>query len=820
MKFAARHLARFIYLGFLALFFIIAVWSDAPAFYYQRPLVKESIIRQEDGSYAYPAVLTYGLFSSRDIQLYQDDRPLTPASMEELLALGQGRYTLGPRQGNRVEIYFSATNNSNPIGNNREYSMRLHFAFATPLVGWLGLLLLAALPWLLALLRSRRLRGDTGSDATQTNRGLPGRLQEAAAQLPFWARRHLYTPENTPQRQPVYRRIFSYTVLAAAIFVLLEWIFLVTKPSFMDLLNWPAKLFIFLSSAMIVILAVLLVLAALVLLDWLADKSRLTDLFLDFLPWPPAVLLAAAFLLTLDNFTYTLFDFGIVTSGGIQRGLYALLFLAACLYFYLEFAKGLYTPTTPGREKSGKLLFYLSAGLVVVALLASASQASSLFQGAGAAATANPEIQEKPNIILMVADGIDASHLSVYGYERQTTPNLDELAAGSLLAENNYTNAGTSTGSDVATLTGKSPLATRVLYPPNILNGVNAYQNLPALLKLIGYKNIQAAVPHYVDAENLNFRDSFDIVNGRQVENQQVNVFLTKYWYPDAAYFLSSLAERLSERLEHIFFQERMRNPYLVVTNEYEPLEDRAKLNDLFTFMDQSEGPVFAHLHFMGTHGAKFAPSRQVFSAGQEQSEDWMTDFYDDAILEFDSYVGEVINYLESSGKMDNTLLVILSDHTQKYFVNRRLPLIMHFPGGENAGRISANTQNMDIAPTILDYLGLEQPQWLDGASLIGDDVDPERYILGARVKNAMNEEDGFFSLESGNLQPPFFQFGHFGMIQCQWWFEMDAKTQNWTWGEIEGHTNPCPGSGEERLEEAKAALQAKLIDNGFLTEE
>jgi arylsulfatase A-like enzyme len=372
----------------------------------------------------------------------------------------------------------------------------------------------------------------------------------------------------------------------------------------------------------------------------------------------------------------------------------------------------------------------------------------------------------------------------------------------------------------VATLTGKSPLATRVLYPPNILNGVDAYQHLPALLKRQGYRNIEAAVPYYVDAENLNMQDGFESINGREVVNQQVYDLLTKYWFSDAAYFLSSLNERLGDRLEHIFYQERMLNPYLVVTQRSEPLEDRAKLNDLFAFMEQSEQPVFAHLHFMGTHGAYFAPSRQIFSAGQEQTEEWMTDFYDDAILEFDGYVGEVVSYLEDSGEMDNTLLVILSDHTQKYWVNKRLPLIMHFPGGEHAGRLQANTQNLDIAPTILDYLGVELPLWMEGASLIGADLDPERLITAARVKNALNEEDGFYSLEPGNLQPPFFQFGHFGIIQCQWWFEIDTEAQNWTWGEIEGHTSPCSGSGEARLEGVKDALQAKLIENGFLPAE
>lgn len=817
MKFAFRHLSRFIYLTLIALFLSIAVWSEAPLFYFQRPLVKENISRQEDGSYSYPAILNHGLFSSSGIQVYEDEQPLTPSSMEELLAQGQGRFTLGSRQGDQVEVYFSATNNSNPIKNSHDYSMRLHLALANPLVGWLGLIVLITFPWLLALRRSRLLQREVVPAENRTSRGILDQLKGSAPQLPFWSRRHLYSAENTPPRQAVYQRIFSYTVLAATFFTLMEWLFLVTKPSFMDLLSWPEKFFIFLSSSVIIAVAVLLVLGALIAIDWLAHKSRLSDLPLDILPWVAAILLSVTTLLILDNFTYTLFKFGIVTSDGYQRGLYALVFLAGCAYFYLEVAKGLYTPPTPSRKRSAKLAFYLSCGFILVALLTSASQASQLFQRPGAATDASQNLEEKPDIILMVGDGIDASHLSVYGYERDTSPNLGALADHSLLAENNFSNAGSSTGSDVATLTGKSPLGTRVLYPPNILSGSDAYQHLPAILKRQGYQNIEAGVPHYVDAESLNMRDGFDYVNGRRVENQQLNNILSKYWYSDAAYFLSSLNERLSARLEHIFYQERMLNPYLLVTQVSELIDDRAKLNELFSFMEQSEEPVFAHLHFLGTHGAYFYPSRQVYSAGQEQTEPWMTDFYDDAILEFDGYVGELVSYLEASGEMDNTLLVIFTDHTQGYGVNERLPLIIYFPGGEHAGRMQVNTQNLDIAPTILDFLGLEQPQWMGGDSLIGGMLEPERYIIGAQVGHVVSEEADLYSLDLEALQPPFYQFRIFNVLQCQWWFHMEAETQKWTWGVIEGHTDPCSGDGEERLEGAQAALRTKLIETGFL---
>jgi arylsulfatase len=95
----------------------------------------------------------------------------------------------------------------------------------------------------------------------------------------------------------------------------------------------------------------------------------------------------------------------------------------------------------------------------------------------------------------------------------------------------------------------------------------------------------------------------------------------------------------------------------------------------------------------------------QKFSAGQsiQDQEPWSDDFYDDSILDFDMNVGEVIDELTKLGLLENTILIIGSDHGQQWNQLNRLPLIIRFPQGQYAGRIQTNVQNLDIAPTILD---------------------------------------------------------------------------------------------------------------------
>jgi len=92
-------------------------------------------------------------------------------------------------------------------------------------------------------------------------------------------------------------------------------------------------------------------------------------------------------------------------------------------------------------------------------------------------------------------------------------------------------------------------------------------------------------------------------------------------------------------------------------------LDDPDKIKQLLNLLDQSKGPLFVHMHLMGTHGGKYPVPVQVFSKGEKQNKNGMVDYYDDAILSFDSYVGEVIDHLKANGQFENTILIIFTDH-------------------------------------------------------------------------------------------------------------------------------------------------------------
>jgi arylsulfatase A-like enzyme len=90
--------------------------------------------------------------------------------------------------------------------------------------------------------------------------------------------------------------------------------------------------------------------------------------------------------------------------------------------------------------------------------------------------------------------------MSVFSYERDTTPTLRELSGPSLVVENAFTNAGATLGSIASIFTSKLPFETGVIYPPNISQGTDASEHLPGILSKAGYKAVEIGVPHYVDA--------------------------------------------------------------------------------------------------------------------------------------------------------------------------------------------------------------------------------------------------------------------------------------------------------------------------------
>jgi hypothetical protein len=625
-----------------------------------------------------------------------------------------------------------------------------------------------------------------------------------------------------------WRSLFTQTLLAAYAYVFMEWLFFATKPSFMDPLSIGKKLELFLLAGLILAALALAPFVVFRILGLIPGPTRRVSLFQLFAALVPAWLAAALSLLLIDNFTYTLFHFGIVTSRGALRAGYAVLavILLALWYRQILIRAGSRPAgeTVPGNAVSQarqlrkpSISFGLGAGLFLAAVSIVVGLIR-IFTSAGIAGASAAAAERLPNIILLAGEGLDSKWMSVYGYNRDTTPNLKWLAQTGLLSENNFTNAAHTTGSEFSVLTGKYPADTRLLYAPNILQGQDAYEHLPGILQRAGYTTVQITFPYYIDAYDANLQAGFDQVNGRSLEVGGLFGFARRYHWEDAGYFLPQLSARIFDRLLHVFFIREMPDPYHEVIQAVDPnriskLTDKARMGSVIRTLREAEGPVFVHVHLMDTHGPRFEPRRRVFSASELQTQDWMQDFVDDAILDFDSYVGELVQRLQDSGQWDNTLLIVYSDHVDGWKTNDRIPLLIHFPGGQFAGRIRNNTQNLDIAPTILDYLGMEKPAYMSGQSLLAGEPPALRPIISAGVIQSRImclPPDWWCYMDASATRPPFYQFGYLQVVVCQRMAKLDLNLNLYTELAVFDHTAPCPA---DQLPD-RNAIRAIMIDH------
>jgi arylsulfatase A-like enzyme len=614
-------------------------------------------------------------------------------------------------------------------------------------------------------------------------------------------------------------KTLTLTALACYLFVFMEWLFFVSKPSFLINLTVFEHLFLLLTSPLPIIVFLALLLLPLFVLMFLAPGSKFSAALEVCSLLVPAAVLAFLGFLMVENFTYTLWNFNIGSFSGNVRYFYAV-GIAALIVWLVRFLWRLGQP--PAWPKLG---FFLRRSAIVLMAV------SCVLGIVGAIRAANLGIRDvahgaadRPNILVLSTDGLNASHMSAYGYARETTPFIDSLIPQSLLVQNHFANNAKSTGSIGAFFSGKLPTKTRVIYPPDIFRGIDSYQHMPAVLKKLGYTNADFSIRHYTDPYDLNMRDGFDQANGRHIGQLSDRIELPGAFertFVKESYFLETVMSRLITRLQHALAINDMRNPYLEVTNLVDAkrhFPDAERIAQLMDFMDGVQNPFFAHVHLMVTHGTKFHPRTRVFSAGQTQDEHWMTDFYDDTIRDFDRMVGEVVDFLKKRGLYENTLLILTSDHGTEWSATERIPLILRFPGNRFAGVRRHNTQRIDVTASIIDYLGLEKPEWIEGESFLGGELGADRPIYFAdSITWGPQNSAGW--RDTSSYAPPFFSLGGVGFIVAQNWYFLNLVNRHLRTGHVEGHTSPVEPELFPSKEEAQRLLVDHLQANGYAIE-
>ena len=612
---------------------------------------------------------------------------------------------------------------------------------------------------------------------------------------------------------PAWAALAGVSTAAAFLYVLMEWVFFATKPSFMSTLGTEERVRILLLAPLPLAGICAAVCAALGLAARLAPRARNALALLG--AGLPGFLLAATAWLLLDNFTYSLFGFGVATSSGFGRGAHLATFAAlwaAGWKWALGRVHGVLAGRRPGRAlATWGLALAVGWGILLATAPDRAKAPAPTAEGARAG-------RRLPNVVVLASDGVSAEHLSLYGYERETTPFMRTFRPDrALLCENAFANSLNSGGSIASLLAGKQTTALRMYYPPEILTGRAAYEHLPGLLRQLGYWNVDVSARHFADAYDLNMQHAFQEANGRTERAGRWPETAAAILGLNAGYFLGATGDRVGERLLHATGVRNADQTYRQVAGEAAGTtqDDEPRIARIERLISNPAArPFFVHAHLMETHGPKFNLERPVFSAGREQKEAFETDFYDDSILELDAAFARIVRALEAAGQLDDTILVLSSDHG-KGWGSGRIPLVFWFPDGARAGRIRANVQNVDVAPTILDYLGLPVPEWMEGTSLLAGEPPADRPIFLTAVNSRLVDTRDWL-LDSSRLRPPFYSLGTMGMRVGDRSYLLDLTTGHLGTEPVPGHTDPLAEDQLPTAAEARRILLDHLARHGY----
>ena len=282
---------------------------------------------------------------------------------------------------------------------------------------------------------------------------------------------------------------------------------------------------------------------------------------------------------------------------------------------------------------------------------------------------------KKPNILFIVADDW-SKHAGIFGDKVVRTPNIDRLGKNGLIFDQAFCSAASCSPSRASILTGK--------HPHQIAEGGNLWGSLPV------------RIPNFV---------SLIQASGGFVGSEQ------KGWGPGnfkIGGYQDNPAGKNFKNFEEFLGAKPKDKPFFFWFGSIDPHRDYVKGTGEQAGLDPLKVKV-----------PGFLPDTDVVRKD-------ILDYYFE-VERFDSNVGKLIATLESKGELENTLIVITSDNGMPfprakatcYDSGTNIPLIMYWKGKIKSARSSELVSLIDLAPTMLDVMGIEKPADLPSKSLI-----------------------------------------------------------------------------------------------------
>lgn len=381
-----------------------------------------------------------------------------------------------------------------------------------------------------------------------------------------------------------------------------------------------------------------------------------------------------------------------------------------------------------------------------------------------------------PNVLVIIWDTVRSLSLSLYGYSRETTPELARIAKTGTVFESAFATSSWSLPSHASLYTGRYPNETKVGHSTPL---DDEFPTLGDVLAKHGYVTGGFTGNLYYGSRDFGMARGFS-------------------WYDDASSITTkkiASTYSVSRRVLSAWLQYNHSHAELVTR----PADDiRA---EVLRWIDRrGKRPFYAFVNFFDAHAPYFAPPPFNVAFAPSPPRYWIEEprptdpaiqreletAYESSIRYLDHELGQFIAQLKRRGVLDNTLVILTADHGEQfgdhgtqylgherslYASVLRVPLVMIYPPRVPAGVRRAEPVSIrDIPITVLDVLGLdgEDNQPFPGISLLryatGTATEaeiaeprfahmrpsqffPEEFLEWARTKSHI------FSLVSGRLQ-------------------------------------------------------------------
>ncbi len=291
------------------------------------------------------------------------------------------------------------------------------------------------------------------------------------------------------------------------------------------------------------------------------------------------------------------------------------------------------------------------------------------------------------NVIFILVDTLRSDRLTPYGYHRNTSPYLNELASRGIVFKHVESQSSWTKASMASLWLGMYPERTGV---QRFMHGVPPEATMPAeLFKENGFVTAGIWRNGWV-ANNFGFDQGFDLYY-RPSRNRPVNAV-------------------------------RTHNPgvYRIPGTDLDATESAMEF-----IIGNAHQRFFLYVHYMDVH-------QYLYS---DTSPDFGTDFpdiYDSSIHWTDRNIKLLMELLEEQGLLDRTLVVLSSDHGEAFWEHgmeghartlyretQEVPWIIVPPFELERIDVTERVANVDVWPTIYDLVGIEGPEEMDGKSMV-----------------------------------------------------------------------------------------------------